>query len=122
MSGFFKFWKDTPQGQALAAQYGNNPIAAWYALRARSNRPNAPDESWHSEGTFTGPNGQQQSNVIGTPFPQNQSMAAAPDVSIGSTPSLAPMPGTFDDDEDNAWGLASRTLKKKYGSSLAGGY
>jgi hypothetical protein len=45
MSGHFA-WRDSPEGQAAAAQYGENAIAAWYAERNKSQYPNAPDMRW----------------------------------------------------------------------------
>lgn len=45
MHGHFT-WRDSPEGQAAAAPYGGNHIAAWYALRNQSQYKNAPDMRW----------------------------------------------------------------------------
>lgn len=50
MSGFFKWAMDTPEGQAAIAKYGGNAIAAWYGLRAKSNRTQSPGMEWWNEG------------------------------------------------------------------------
>lgn len=120
MSGFFKFWKDTPEGQALANQYGGNSIAAWYALRNRSNRPNAPDESWHTEGNFTSPSGQNYSNLFGSPFSSSGANASAslptstPDTGGSSMSIAGPAPVPSLGSDNDPWTLAKQQLRKRF--------
>jgi len=48
MSGFFK-WRDQNMDM-IDKDWGGNASAAWYALRAKSDRPNSPDMAWWNEG------------------------------------------------------------------------
>src|SRR5207245_633281 len=48
MSGFFK-WRDENMDM-INKDWGGNASAAWYALRAKSDKPNAPDMAWWNEG------------------------------------------------------------------------
>lgn len=52
MAGFFD-WRDKNIGN-IGGKYGNNMYAAWHQMRANSDRPNAPDMSWFTEGSQKG--------------------------------------------------------------------
>lgn len=68
--GFFE-WRDKNMDM-IDRDWGGNASAAWYALRARSNRPNSPDMSWWNEG-----------NKGAVPMTAPSTPAAAPAPNIG---------------------------------------